>query len=975
MESWKEREQREGVDWNLYYGFNKAIAKMISDECTSVLDLGAGGMLLKKFLKTSMQYFPVDYVTRCKETIVCDFLKNEFPQKKADAVIVSGSLEYIKDVEWFLQQATFYAQREIIIRYADTDNFPDINFRRSKYWISDISFRDLIKMVQGKGFILTEYNTINKTQPLLKFEKQTSNNLCNYALCTGCSCCANICPVNAIKMKTDNDGFLKPVLSEEQCTHCNICVKKCPSLNVKNDNSKEPLSYACMANDAIREKSSSGGAFTLLAEKILDEHGVVFGAVWREDFSVHHIGINNIKQLSLLHKSKYLQSDTEYTYQDVKKLLDNNIPVLYTGCPCQIAGLKSYLGKSNKLLLTVDMLCSHVPSPKIFRRYLDENYGLNNVKSFTFRDKSNGWNPTLQKIELNDGRVIFKDWNEDYLQKGFHPCLFMNDTCNKCFWCTLPREGDITIGDFWGIDQYNNLLNDGRGTSAVLINTEKGQKFFEKIKKDLIKCVQTPINIYPPGQLSGGKCKHPEQGRFLDLLEKYSFNKSVKYALERYYDICLVSLWSNKNYGAAITYFSLYKVLTELGYEVLLLERPYDALWKPSSNIGTFEKSPYPSYAVMAPTLCKADMRGWAENCETVMIGSDQLFNSYLYHQFGEIVTLDWVPSNKRKIAYAASWGSNKIYGSEKERIQMTHFMQKFDAFSVREKSAIDLVQKEYNIKVDNVLDPVFLCDIKYINGLANKAENKIGHKKYLYAYILDPNDKKANFLHKCKGNFNTDIVVTSDGEYSPEKIGSLWNEKTEVNVSEELWLAYIKNCKFVITDSFHGMCMAIIFKKNFIAICNNGRGAARFESILSILGLMDRLVYDLDNIDKKTMLYKPIDYSAVYEILNREKERSFIWLKNALKKPVDSRQISDYDILQEENYLLSKQIKELDQFARNLEYRTQTLEKNTSILNQNMQEFVNQLVFMENLSGMGLLRKLEPILKPIRTIKRRIFK
>ena len=189
-------------------------------------------------------------------------------------------------------------------------------------------------------------------------------------------------------MQENNEGFLVPVLDADKCIDCGLCMKPCPSLQEKRDNAVEPQCYAAQASDDIRAISSSGGVFTPLAEQILERGGVVCGAAFREDWTVHHIIVDNKEELAKLRGSKYVQSDTEDCYKRIKALLKEGTWVLFSGTPCQVAGLYTYLGKEYDTLVTIDIFCHGAPSPGVWKRYLRENYEPGSIANINFRDKA-----------------------------------------------------------------------------------------------------------------------------------------------------------------------------------------------------------------------------------------------------------------------------------------------------------------------------------------------------------------------------------------------------------------------------------------------------------------------------------------------------------------------------------------------------------------------------------------------------------
>lgn len=331
--------------------------------------------------------------------------------------------------------------------------------------------------------------------------------------CCGCGACANKCPVKAISLRENEEGFLAPAIDENLCTDCGLCARACPALNVRYENTTEPECYAAMAEDEIRMKSSSGGIFSLLAEHIIDKGGYVCGAAFNKDWSVSHIIIDNKQDLAKLRGSKYVQSDTENCYRETKKLLDAGKEVLFSGCPCQIAGLYSFLGKKYEKLFTVDILCHGTPSPGIWKKYLRETFPHQKIIGINFRNKEKiGWSCSHCTFSLKDGNEIVSD---DYT-KMFHNTALMRPSCENCKHSKLPRPADITLGDWWGIDKYQSDINDNQGLSFVLLNNDKGKKIFNALNLPLKQKISLKPE-YNNGHVRFGLKLHPNRNKFFTL--------------------------------------------------------------------------------------------------------------------------------------------------------------------------------------------------------------------------------------------------------------------------------------------------------------------------------------------------------------------------------------------------------------------------------------------------------------------------
>ena len=719
--------------------------------------------------------------------------------------------------------------------------------------------------------------------------------------CTGCEACSNVCPVEAITMKPDKLGFYKPYIEFSKCIDCGRCTATCPVLNSFScGNTTNPDCYAVMANDELRKTSSSGGAFSIFANYVLDLGGTVFGAVMDEDLSVHHAAISDQSSLYLLQKSKYTQSRINDSYRKVRQDLKDSKYVLFSGTPCQVAGLYAFLGKHPEKLLTIDVLCHGVPSQKMLKDSLNKEERDIPITNIDFRDKDYGWDSLAMTLSYADGSKKRLSYNESRYEQGFHPGMTLRDSCYDCVFCEYPRQGDLSIGDFWRIEETYPELSDGKGTSAVLLNSSKGQQIFEKVQAQFSTCRKVPLTLLSHNRVTRTTVADPGRDYFLSMYpDNHDFNTSVYYAQQGKYDIGLVGNWSYPNYGSELTYYALYEVLKKKGCSVCMFSWPRNSEWPPYDKPQLFLHNPYKEYEIAPIPQTREGLFALGEKCSTYILGSDQLLNNNLYRWFNRFAQLDWVPDSKQKVAYSASFGTDYIWGEQHDHAELAHFLQKFDAFSVREKSGQRLLHDIYGVESTVVLDPVFMVDHDVLDALADKGKERVPAYNYLFAYILDPNKEKEKAVLDCSKKLNLKAFSVSDAAPDAHKIGTGWDIETQYGVKLEEWIACIRSAQFMITDSFHGMCIAILFQKPFVAIANAARGNTRFHEILGKLGLSERVVSSLDEIaDKQDLLDRLIDYKAVNSLLEKERSDSFRWLDNALipKKPLKS--LSDFDIL-----------------------------------------------------------------------------
>ena len=305
-------------------------------------------------------------------------------------------------------------------------------------------------------------------------------------ICTGCGACAGVCPNGSIQMKYDRTGFICPEVLES-CIECGKCLAHCHAVNKE----KAPLlsgrqCYMCSAkNRTLESKSASGGFCAALAYYFLNNlNGAVFGCVMSEDFSVFHTEIKTVDEIALIQGSKYIQSDTGNTFADVKKYLINKRAVLYTGTPCQIAALKSFLGKPYENLYTVDIICHGVPSNAAFKKYIEYLESKNNqkVKAYSFRNKTRFDRTGYQaKIELGNGKYRYIKSGEELFFSLFSQGKSYRSACYNCKYACPEREGDFTCGDCASRNLHKDFLP-FEAASSVIINTEKAAALWDRIK-------------------------------------------------------------------------------------------------------------------------------------------------------------------------------------------------------------------------------------------------------------------------------------------------------------------------------------------------------------------------------------------------------------------------------------------------------------------------------------------------------------
>ena len=321
--------------------------------------------------------------------------------------------------------------------------------------------------------------------------------------CCGCNACGDACPHGAITFERDEGGFLYPVIDKDKCINCDICIVVCPLNSVarlRNENIKKlPEAYAAISNNLeIRFDSTSGGIFTVLANSIFDSGGFVGGAIWDDDFLVHHYLTNNPKDIIRLRSSKYAQSNASGFYLDVKEKLEKGYKVLVCGLPCQMVALRSFLRHNYDNLLIVDLICRSVSSPYFLQYYLRMHEQVHKSKIILVKqkDKGLGWRKLTTKLEFENGDIVYDPKDVSLFMRAFEENLISRPSCYDCKYRGFPRLADITLADCWGaVDKLPSNMDHNLGTSLVLCNTEKGLEFWEKVSsKQNVSCCKVDLN-------------------------------------------------------------------------------------------------------------------------------------------------------------------------------------------------------------------------------------------------------------------------------------------------------------------------------------------------------------------------------------------------------------------------------------------------------------------------------------------------
>lgn len=357
-------------------------------------------------------------------------------------------------------------------------------------------------------------------------------------VCCGCQACALACPRKCVTMLPDAEGFVYPSVDQAACSGCGLCERVCPILT-KTEARKdhEPKAYAAYSHrEDLRLASSSGGVFSLIAEQVLSRQGVVYGAAMAGVDAVKHMRVSSPEELKLLRGSKYVQSDIGRTYAQAREDLSAGTVVLFTGTPCQIGGLRAFLQKDYDNLICMDIICHGVPSPMVWEKYVRYRQTRANspAQRVSFRSKKYGWKEFSVEVEFANGSVYRNSLGDDLFMQAFLHDLCLRPSCYQCAFKKINRVSDITVADFWGVNKVCPEMDDDKGTSLVLVHSEKGSRIFCQISEnmkwrevDLVSGIQDNPSMLTP-------VKRPDaRESFLREIQEEPFPRVVRRYVKR----------------------------------------------------------------------------------------------------------------------------------------------------------------------------------------------------------------------------------------------------------------------------------------------------------------------------------------------------------------------------------------------------------------------------------------------------------
>lgn len=387
--------------------------------------------------------------------------------------------------------------------------------------------------------------------------------------CCACTACEHVCPTKSIYFKFDDEGFKYPEIDKDTCINCGLCERVCPVETPSYVNLNNPLIYAAKLKDIEQVKrSTSGGIFYIIAKYIIEKGGVVYGAAFDKDMRLRHICVEDISDLDLLRGSKYLQSNLENVFLDIKTQLKNKQWVYFVGTGCQVAGLKSFLRREYETLITSDLVCHGVPSQKIFDmhlQYLKEKYSASKIIKYQFRDNVRGIGCEIVDLENSRGRKI-RITNSSYeispYLYSFMYSMTLRPSCYECPFAKLPRQGDITLADYWGAKQFFPKLDITNGVSLVLLNNDCGIEIWKNIKSNTIN-IEGNIDeaVMYNGNLVRASSKPEIRDNIYEYIKNFGYNSVAKnfFRSPQYWKIRFINLIT---YGPIIKH--IYSLFTRI---------------------------------------------------------------------------------------------------------------------------------------------------------------------------------------------------------------------------------------------------------------------------------------------------------------------------------------------------------------------------------------------------------------------------
>ena len=740
--------------------------------------------------------------------------------------------------------------------------------------------------------------------------------------CSVCTACVSKCPKSAINISKKVYNEIKV---NNKCVDCNICKNNCPGNKTKERNTPV-FKVARVKSSTNINKSTSGGLFGEIARYVLKHSGIVYGAVFSDDFhSVKHTRCTNSDDLNKILKSKYVRSNMNNNFLLAEKDLKKGKTVLFSGTPCQIAGLKCFLKKDYSNLITVDIICHGTPSEKIWSKYLTslEIKFQSKAKYVDFRyynenDPTKGF-----LVEFKNGKVYNEALYDTTYGKAFLTGLINYPSCGNCQFKAFKNYSDITLCDAWGYEnpEYKHK------NSLVILNTSNGKTIYNKIKNKLIefddfdteKLLNSNYPILYPTYNHYNRNKIEKLSN--NINNQLSYWQQEKNGLKKDKDgVGIINFhYENYNYGANLIAYSLSEAVKKVGYNPYIIDFDPFKEFDPLERYRTIEFLNFrKKYLNMTPRFRNKDeLNILTDYLDMYITGSDQVWRKQITGANIETYFLDFA-KGKNKISYAASFGTNDFEGNEEETEDCKVLLKSFYNISVREEEGQKILSNRFDQESTLVLDPTLLLKKEEYEKLITETyDEKIDVAVY---FVMDHENTILNDKNFAR-LFPKKKIVNIKG--NTETLGTTTIFKYN---SISKWLDGIRKCEYLVTDSYHGVIFGTIFHKKIICIGKKSKALSRFKTLFNNLkGNLESIIFSSLNSVKSTET--AINYEEIDANIEKLRESSFAFLQNSLgpnKVKVDIA----YEELFLQNKMLRKQVKEL-----NTKYEEAIEEKN-KILN-----------------------------------------
>lgn len=727
--------------------------------------------------------------------------------------------------------------------------------------------------------------------------------------CTGCGACMNVCPRCAIKMVARKGYFVYPEIDNARCNKCGLCLKKCPSAPPAHPGMRTdgdfPLIYgAYVRDDNIRKESSSGGIFTALAEYVLKRGGVVCGAAFaKQGTEVSHIIVEKLSDLSQLRGSKYVQSATGLIYRDCLELLKKGRSLLFVGTPCQVAAFKAVVDcqRWKEQLLTVDLLCAGVAPQNLFTQYVN---AITNGQSETaygikMRDKSpGGWHDWCHTIMYRDG-VYHSVKTQDPYYRAMKARLSARKSCWNCRYAQIPRQGDFTIGDLWGVAETALHITDEKGVSAICVNNEKASRILQEIRPSLALLERVEIDAVGATNNLRVHCyPHPNYERFWDYLRGGGdFISAVEKFTTLADGIAILNFHDSRgNYGSALTGFAMQEIIRKMvGFAPVHISL-WDGFKEEISDLRDFTKE-----NILETRPCWSDslLRNYNKYFQTFIVGPDVVWKNCGYFGNFNKFFFDFVEFSKNIASYAPSFktktmtdfvvGKGEVEVSPEQILERKRLLKRFTHISVREDFGVDICRDIFDVNAELVLDPTLLLDAEDYMKLTRFASEEITSET-IVTYFLNRSNMSSGVAEALEDGRPVKNMI-SGGDYSDLYRGQGLH-RTGVKMAD--WLRLIHDCKCLVTDSYHGMIFAIVFRKPFILIRHSKESLTvshKLDSLLKLLGIENRFADSKEDFER--LLATEMDWVTIEHNLAKWRKKSEDYLAKVLadNKPNPTRQ------------------------------------------------------------------------------------